>query len=233
MNILVTGASSGIGMKLCKALIYDGDRVFGVARRRVAGEKFKYLSIDFSKESAWQKLIRSLKRDKFTPDVVVFNAAVLKGDLKEVLKVNFLSIIEGVEELMKNFKSCHFIAISSTAALRGSGVELLGYASSKAALSIAFESLYQKFKKSKYKFSLVYFGPVRGGMSPFKDKTPFQLSLEQAVLTIKKAIREKSPAYYNPWWVFYMLRLIRILPANLDFVFFSLLERIYQKNRKL
>ena len=240
MNIVVTGASSGIGKELAKVLVKNGNRVFGLARRKGVREKFEYLAVDISDKFAWRTIKTRLKKIKFSPDAVIFNAAILENDLdprlsyqitEKIHRINFLSVIKGVEELMQGSKSCHFIAISSTAALRGSSVESLGYSSSKAALSLAFEALYQKFKGSKFKFSIVYFGPVRGGMSPFKRSSPFQLEMNEAVNAICKALKERAPAYYYPWWIFFVLKLIRILPGNLDLSLFSLLENFHRKNR--
>lgn len=251
MDILITGVSSGIGLKLTKQLVGRGHRVFGIARREqllvdlkleIASENFQFLSVDISKTDAWDKISDWLKKKKSNLEVVIFNAGVLEQDLNPTLnyhslakthQINFLSVMEGLAYLFKISRKCHFIAISSIAALRGSSVEGVGYASSKSALSIAFEAFFQKFKNSQnYHFSLIYFGPVAGGMSPFKSKTPFQINQDRAAWLIEKVIKEKDFEYSSVPFLVWTLRVIRIFPPTVTFGIFSLIENLHKKFQK-
>ena len=143
------------------------------------------------------------------------NPALDSTITRKIFATNFFSVLEALEELIGHVpKNCHFIAISSIAALRGSSVEGIGYASSKAALSIAFEGLHQKYRKEKYEFTTIYLGPVRGGMSPFQSRAPFQLTMGQVVELVKRAVEEKGSAYFAPWILFFAFRIIRLLPVR-------------------
>ena len=224
MNILITGVSSGIGWELVVSLVGKGHRVFGLARReklleklqkQVGKEYFDYISVDIGSPLAWSKVISKMDRQNFVPEVIIFNAAIFEDDLhpnfnfallEQHFQINFYSVMKGVEILLKKLDSAHFIAISTIARLRGSSIEGVGYSSSKAALSIAFEAFYQRYKNSSFEFTTVSLGPVKGGMSPFKSSAPFQLSLDQVVIGVEEAITEKAPAYYYPYWAFFAPR---------------------------
>ncbi|MDO8452849.1 MAG: SDR family NAD(P)-dependent oxidoreductase [bacterium] len=236
LNILITGVSSGIGKELSKSLTEDGHKVVGVSRR--AGMK-----IDLSKSGSGRELLKRLKRARFKPSVVIFNAAILENDLepkfdsgvtRRMFETNFFSVLEALEELLGYVpKNCHFIAVSSIAALRGSSVEGIGYSASKAALSIAFEGLHQKYRNvrglsASLTFTTIYLGPVRGGMSPFRRGTPFQLSIKQVVELIKRVMEEKGSAYYSPWLLFFGFRILRLFPPSVASWILSVIERVHR-----
>lgn len=231
-KILVTGVSRGIGKELAESLVKDGHKILGVSR--TSGVK-----IDLSREGSSKKLLTALKRKKFKPTIVIFNAAILENDLnpkldstitRRMFSTNFFSVLESLEALIGYVsKNCHFIAISSVAALRGSSVEGIGYAASKAALSVAFEALHQKYKKEKYEFTTIYLGPVKGGMSPFQSKASFLLTTEQVVDLIKRAIKEKGSAYYSPFILFLGFRVLRLLPTSLGSHILSAIESVHKK----
>lgn len=247
-KLLITGVSSGIGKALTKRLVEEGNFVWGIARRGyllkqlqkevVNDSRFIYSQFDIAPEGSWDKLIKQMKRKKFIPDVVIFNAAINNNDLlpfpaleitKKIFNVNFFSVIEGVKALIKVAKpGAQFIAISSLSALKGSGIEGIGYPASKAALSIAFESLHRKFG-DRYRFKTIYFGPVASGMGPFKKALPIILSEEQAVDVIIRAINSNKILYYAPNSLVLIFKLIKLLPQSIYFMLLSLVENTHLK----
>ena len=130
-NVLITGVSSGIGKALTKLLLTKGFRVWGIARRKelllelkkeLHSDKFIFTAADIKAENFWENLIKEFNKKNFIPQEVVFNAAVNENDLvdginlektREMMEVNFFSILRGVEIIIKNYpKKLHFIAIS-------------------------------------------------------------------------------------------------------------------------
>lgn len=247
----ITGVSSGIGRALTKKLISEKQIVWGVARREnllkklkleLNSENFFYSSLDLGKKTSWQSLVREFKEKKFIPQIIIFNAAISQNDLGEeikietlerTMKVNFLSIMRGINNLLPlTTIGTQFIAISSFSALKGSGVEGIGYAASKAALSIGFESLYQKFKDKGIIFKTIYFGPINSGMGPFKKNTPFILSENQAVNFIINCTKNNKGQFFYPKSIFFLFKLIKLLPVDVYFKILSKMESIHYRLSK-
>lgn len=250
-KILITGASSGIGRAFAKKAVAEGNCVWGVARResllKSLGNELKspnnyfYSAVDVVSKDSWIKIINSLKRKKFYPDTVILGAAILKNDLndqinltttRELFDINYFSIMEGINFLIPFLKrNAQIITISSLSSQKGSGVEGIGYAASKAALSISFESLRQKFK-NKLKFKVVFFGPVKTGMNPFSKYSLITISEKQAVNTIINAIEGKDVLYYCPKLPFFVLKLIKLLSQKLYFGLLDVIDSLHIKNQK-
>lgn len=248
-NVLITGVSSGIGKALTKLLLAKGFRVWGIARRKellfslkkeLRSDKFTFTAADIKNKNFWENLIKELKKKNFIPQEVVFNAAVNENDLvdginlektQEVMEVNFFSILKGVEIIIKNYpKKLHFIAISSTSAFKGNHKEGIGYAASKGALSIAFESLFQKYLESRVSFTTVFLGPVKTSMIRFIKAPPLTMTVDQAARCILNAINEKKPFYYYPKISFFMLSLMRLLPNQVFFKLWINMQKSYTRN---
>lgn len=252
MKYFITGVSSGVGRTLTKKLILKGETVWGVARREhllkeLKGElnnsaRFFYTCMDQTKDNDWATLIDKFKGSNFTPNIIIFNAAISLNDLKDgidietmekTFNINFLGVMKGIKTLLPLSRSGdQFIAISSFSALKGSGVEGIGYAASKAALSIAFESLYQKYKDKKIKFKTIFFGPINGGMSPFKKNMPFVLSKDKAVDSIIHAVQTNKGLFYYPGIIFFIFKVIKLLPSGVYFRILSWMEFVHSRLEK-
>ena len=247
-KVLIIGVSSGIGRALVKKLIKEKSVVWGVARRENLLSElsqelnnkpaFIYQSLDISKKNSWKNILLNMKKKKFKPNIVVFNAAINQNDLeldinpemtKKIFQVNFFSILEGIKVLIPYMNQhSQYIAVSSSSALKGNAKEGIGYPSSKSAISIAFESLYQKYYLSGKMFTTVSFGPINTGMKRFKTAPPFTLSEENAVNCIIKAINGKKGFYYCPQISFIFLKVVKaILPNEIALKLFSIIEKKY------
>lgn len=250
-KVLITGVSSGIGRELVKGLCLDGYLVVGIARRKDLLEslkeelpkqaKFKFIVADLSNKDAWEKIISILKTKKIIPDTAIFNAATWEKKLVEeynyeslerMHQVNFLSVMKGLSLLFSycGKRKTHFIAISTLSALWGSSVEGLGYPSSKAALTNAFEGLYQKFKNTNFSFTTVSFGPIKVDTNSFILLAPFQITLKGTVDIVKKAIIEKKAVYFTPSLTFFCFNLIRFFPTSLRLTTLALVDRLHPYN---
>lgn len=249
-KFLITGISSGLGRALTKRLIKDGASVWGIARRKELLESlsqelnspnFIFSTVDISTLRGWKYLLDQLKSKNYTPDIVIFNAAVLENDLKNgldinsterMMEINFYGVLRGVSLLLNYIdKKCQFIAISSSSALKGSGMEGVGYAASKAALSTAFESLHQRYKKSLFNFKIIFFGPISTPMNPFKTKIPLTLSEKMAAEGILKDINSNDGIFYHPILFFIFFKLIKLLPSKFYFSVLTMHEEISSKYR--
>jgi len=249
---LITGVSSGIGRALTKKLLIDGETVWGIARREQLLKNLKkelnnptnftYISMDQADKIGWQSLIKKFKKKDFIPKIIIFNAAISQNDLQsgieievleKLVEVNFLGVMRGISTLLPLVKSgTQFITISSFSALKGSGTEGIGYAASKAAVSIGFESLYQRYKDKGIIFKTIYFGPINSGMGLFKKNIPFILSENQAVKFIINSTKNSKGQFFYPRSIFLIFKIIKLLPSNIYFRILSRMESINLKFRK-
>jgi len=249
-NYLITGVSSGIGRELATTLVKQNHRVFGIARRKELlqslksetgkSNRFDFLDVDIALEGAWGKIITAMVKNKFSPDVIVFNAATFEKDYlgkeldlsqtRKTFEVNFFSIISGFEETIKVANpNTQFIFISSSSALKGSGAEGVGYPASKAALSVAFESLYQKYR-GKHQLKLIYFGPIHTDMLPFKSQFTPVLSKAQAVKKIIQTVQSHQAIIYYPSILFLFLKAIKLLPVSIYLTILNQIDILHIKS---
>lgn len=247
---LITGVSSGIGRALTKELTSQGHSVFGIARRRrllqnLKGElsdpsKYHFTSIDLSSPNAWIKVIKQFQKINFRPDVVIFNAALVQKDFtktgidlsrtRNLFETNFFSIIDGFEKLTEVIKQkVKFLFISSSSSFKGSGIEGIGYPASKSALSVAFESLYQKYKDS-YILKILYFGPVNIDETVKRSTLVPVLSLNQAVTKVIRCLDSKESFHYAPSFIFILLKLVKFLPDSIYFQILTLIDKLHTKS---
>jgi short-subunit dehydrogenase len=229
---LITGVSSGIGYELAQRLIERGDIVWGISRRRSLlldsknklTSHFFFSAVDISKNEQVDKLIIRMKKKRFVPDIVILNASIYENDfnggvdvntIKRVHATNFLAninIVNGFLGLMRG--KGQFVAISSSSAFKGSEYEGIGYGTSKASLSLAFESLNLKYGSKDLVFTTIFLGPVNSPMRRLKSNSLFVVSIKSAVAAILKSIENRKKVYYHPLSLFIALRVLRLLPEN-------------------
>jgi len=164
-QVLVTGASRGIGAATALSLGTAGYRVWlhyrkeEAAARNVAaaivqagGPEPHLVSFDLADRQQTEAATRTLLRDMGAPDALVFNAGISRNELfaltddalwDEVLGTNlggFLAVGRPVVKAMVREKRGRIVLVSSVAAQRGSAGQV-AYAASKGALISAARSL--------------------------------------------------------------------------------------------
>lgn len=252
-RVFITGASAGIGQALTESLIDSGYAVWGIARRQKSllnfkndlthSQNFRYSSLDVTDAKGWRQLISKMRSQKFSPQVVIFNAAILEKDylpdgtidiasIRRMMETNYTSLLSGFNELRRIIKkNTQIVFIGSSSAFKGTGEEGIGYSGSKSALNSAFESLQQRLGK-KYHFKIIHLGPVKTTMVPFNSKILFMRSPQQASQAIIRAINSPGHIFYYPWLLFIGLRLIKILPASLYLSALNLINNLHKKHLK-
>ncbi|WP_288260237.1 SDR family NAD(P)-dependent oxidoreductase [uncultured Prochlorococcus sp.] len=199
-NILITGASSGIGANACKLFSLCGARTILLGRNE---EKLKqvisnlndaythaYIISDLSSEDSAYNTIKSLKTD-FLPLDGIFHAAgselVKPINLTKTRDLNFvfnssvggaLSLSRAISKrgIMKDGGSVIFM--SSVAAISGTA-GLSAYSAGKAAIGGLLKSLAMEFANRKIRFNSIISGAIESPMHERLIKNMSKKSIEE------------------------------------------------------
>ena len=176
MNIIITGASRGIGYETAKILSKE-HKVISIAR---SADKNKPtgiipISFDFEKGNIKKDLLPQIKKHFETVNVLINNAATLihkpfdeitQEDFKKIFQVNVFAFGELTQAILPLMKNGHVLNIASMGGIQGS-VKFSGlsaYSSSKGALITLTECLAEEFKDKNISFNSIAFGAVQTEM---------------------------------------------------------------------
>lgn len=188
MNVIVTGASSGVGYELVKKFIADDriTKVLGIARRE---ERLSELN-DYAHSINRKEVFFMLAEDVCTisleaitahidrVDALVNNAGLLISkpfmdltveDFRSIYKVNVFAparLIQMLKPMMGGEKSTHVVNIGSMGGFQGASKfpGLTAYSSSKSAIAGLSECLAEEFKEDNVKVNCLAFGAVQTEM---------------------------------------------------------------------
>jgi NAD(P)-dependent dehydrogenase (short-subunit alcohol dehydrogenase family) len=130
---LVTGAASGLGLALARALAARGDRVLAtdVARERPASipDGVEYLALDVRSDPDWEHALGQVRTSWDGLDLLVNNAGVAAGgridvasidEWQWIVDINLLGVVRGCRTftpLLKEQGSGHIVNVASLAGL--------------------------------------------------------------------------------------------------------------------
>ena len=159
LNIIVTGASRGIGLCLCKMLHQKGYNVIGIYNKtKIDDALFDTYKCDIKNEKEIISLYTYVIGKYKKIDVLINCAAIsLDNDIYDKSKDEFMEVLE--VNLVGTFLMCKYaslnmdngiiINISSTDASTTYGVLEMDYASSKAGLENLTKNLANRFPNLK------------------------------------------------------------------------------------
>ena len=183
-NIIITGASRGIGRALAILHLQKGNNVLAISRNE---EKLKeliefendsqllYLAMDLSKQGDLDMIPGAL-RNWEKVDVLYNNAGFLvnkpfgqitESELQYSLEVNFKTPFRMIQLLLNKMDSdSHIVNITTMGAVQGSVKfpGLAAYSSSKAGIVTLTELLAQEFNENQPKINAVALGAVQTEM---------------------------------------------------------------------
>ncbi len=192
MNVIITGASRGIGYELVKLFATDPEnKIIAIARNEVNLNKLKKECLEINQESNVIVLPFDLKNiyipgallkqngiEVDSVDVLINNAGIIVNksfeeinlsDFESVYFTNVFSVARLIQQVIplmgKNGRS-HVVNISSIGGLQGSAkfAGLSVYSSSKAALAVLTECLAEEFKDKNVSFNCLALGAVQTEM---------------------------------------------------------------------
>ncbi len=245
MNILITGASSGIGRALAQYYSNQDVTLFLCGRNSQALNDFKtshlenkaniFIKVldvsDKKAASAWVKEIE--KSHKI--DLVIANAGISAGtsggleadqQIRKIFDVNLygvLNIINPAVAAMKERGKGQVAIISSLAGFRGLPSSP-AYSASKAAVRIYGEGLRGNLAQFGIKVNVVCPGYVQTPMTAVNDfYMPFLMKVEKAAEKIAIGIKKNKSRITFPFPLYFIVWFLSILPPSLtDRLFASL-----------
>ncbi len=170
-SVLLTGATSGIGLAIGQRLAAEGYLVFGLGRDtgKVANqaEGFSLYPCDITDTSSLLAALKQLhKQLRAYPDIVIHSAGVAyyglqetlsDANLKAMIRTNLEAPILLTTHLLQPFKQRgygHFIFLSSVTAER-TNPHGAAYGATKAALTSFAASLFEEVRKNGIKITTV------------------------------------------------------------------------------
>lgn len=242
MKVVVSGASSGIGLAFARHYLERGATVAAFARR---GELLQILSEEFPNKvfcyaldvrdaSAIRDAAGDFMARASVPDIVIANAGVSRGTLTEyvedeevfqnIMDINVLGMVKTFQPFIAAMRASRqgtLVGITSVAGFRGlpgSGA----YSASKAAAISYLESLRVELYGSGVKVVTLCPGYIKTPMTDVNTyPMPFILEADQAARRMARAIESGKSFAVVPWQMGVVGLLLKCLPNWLYDLAFS------------
>lgn len=237
-NILITGASSGLGKGMAMEFAKQGCNLALCARRVENLEELKkeihavnpetkvfLRSLDVTKADQVFEVFRGFKQDfndiNESLDRVIVNAGMGKGasfgkgyteQNMQTAITNFCGAISQMEAAMEIFREQnhgHLVAISSMSAFRGYPRAMTVYAATKAGLRSLAEGVRIDVLNKPITVSSIFPGYIQSEMTDSIGKPPpFMIPLDKGSRLLVKAINKEKANAYVPFWPWYFFKLL-------------------------
>jgi short-subunit dehydrogenase len=239
-NILITGASSGIGAGMARVFAARGHNLALCARRteRLTDLKAELESrhkvrvevraLDVNDHDQVFAVFEAFASDFGTLDRIIVNAGVGEGRSvgkghfalnRKTLETNLvagLAQCEAAVGILRRQKSGHLVTISSMSAYRGLPKHLTVYAASKAGLAHLTEGIRADLMGTPIKVSTIFPGYIRTELNAGAGKLPFEVDDAAGSLALVAAIERESPEATVPAWPWALVGVaMRYMPLKL------------------
>ena len=224
-NILITGASSGLGEGMARAFAAKGSNLALCARRVENLEAIKadiekahpnvtvlIKALDVCDYDQVFTVFREFREELGSLDRVIVNAGMGKGASmgtgyfhanRRTAETNFIGAIAQCEAAMEIFReqnAGHLVTISSMSALRGLPRAVNIYAATKAGLRTLSEGLRADVLGTPIKVSCILPGFILTPINEEMKKAPLRVDLETGCRALVKAIKKEPGEAKVPAW---------------------------------
>jgi len=240
-NILITGASSGLGFTMAKIFAESGKNLALCARRVEQLEELRdeiaatnpqvkvfIRSLDVNDHDAVFDVFQAFAKDLGHIDRVIVNAGMGRGAPlgtgyfhanKQTAVTNFVSAIAQCEAALELFRAQnhgHLVTVSSVSAVRGLPGAMSVYAATKAAVTSLTEGIRMDLLGTPIKVTTIHPGYIRSAINEKVKKAPFMVDTDTGTRAMVKAIEKEGGSYFVPAWPWaLMARVMKVLPVKI------------------
>ncbi|WP_158888401.1 SDR family oxidoreductase [Amycolatopsis anabasis] len=240
-NILITGASSGLGEGMARRFAAKGRNLALCARRtdrldaladelRAAhpGSTVLTRALDVNDHDQVFAVFKEVRGELGSLDRVIVNAGIGKGQPigsgrfdanKQTVETNLVAALAQAEAALEIFReqnAGHLVVVASFAALRGMPGNSTAYAASKAGAAALAEGIAADVIRTPIKVTALLPGFIRSEMTADMPNNPLMASAEKGGRAIVEAIEKEKVKAYVPTFPWAPLSpVMRILPLGL------------------
>lgn len=224
-NILITGASSGLGEGMAREFAAMGRNLALCARRvdrlvelkaeletKHPGVKVLVRPLDVNQHDQVFEVFRAFKQEFGQIDRVIVNAGLGKGQPigkgrfdanLQTAQTNFIAALaqcEAAVEIFRAQNSGHLVSISSMSAMRGLPRNLTTYAATKAGLAALTEGIRADLLRTPIKVTTIFPGYIETELSSKSAKTPLMVDTASGCRALVAAIEREPAKACVPSW---------------------------------
>jgi short-subunit dehydrogenase len=225
MNILITGASAGLGLGMAREFAQAGHNLALCARRLDQLELIKadllkdhptitvlVKQLDVSHYADVSTVFKAFKQELGQIDRIIVNAGVGKGQPFGIgrfdanlacAQTNFIGALAQCDAAMEIFRAQeygHLVTVSSMAAFRGQPRSAVTYAATKAALSSMSEGLRLECRGTRIRVTTLHPGFIRTAISATLKRQPFEVDEKTGSRAMFNAIEREVAEACVPGW---------------------------------
>jgi short-subunit dehydrogenase len=224
-NILITGASSGLGEGMARAFAAMGRNLALCARRtdrlealrdeltaRHPGIRVAIRALDVTDAARVFTVFREFESELGGLDRVIVNAGLGSGrrigtghfdENRRTAETNFVAALAQCEAAVEIFRARnrgHLVTIASVSAMRGLPRHLTVYAASKAGLAALTEGIRAELLATPIRVTTVFPGYIRTEMNEGARSLPFEVDEATGSRALVAAIEREPARAFVPGW---------------------------------
>ncbi len=241
-NIVITGASSGLGEGMARKFAALGRNLALCARRRdrldalaaeltdrYPGIRVVVRELDVTDHDRVFTVFDEFRSELGTLDRVIVNAGLGKGQPvgtgyftanRQTVETNLVAGLAQCEAAVSIFReqnAGHLVVVSSFSAVRGMPRNMTAYAASKAGIATLADGIRADLATTPIAVTTVLPGYIESEMTRrTSGRTPLLASADAGARALVKAIEREPARAYVPAWPWTPLSvLVRVLPTSL------------------
>lgn len=240
-NIIITGASSGLGYTMATLFAEQGKNLILCARRldnltelkqnintQFPDCKVTIVELDVNHHEQVFEVFKQAKADFGNIDRVIVNAGIGKGASigtgyfeanKLTAMTNFVAALAQCEAAMEIFREQnhgHLVTISSVSSQRGFRKAFTVYAATKAALASLTEGIRIDVLNTPIKVTTIHPGYIATEITDPDKKLPFIVDAQTGCKAIVRAIEKEVNVAFLPTWPWAIMRyVLNVLPLSM------------------